>query len=217
MSTTPHEEPGTLASALDGLTASIQAWDPDRNPHVGPLLDALRELQLRFDPRRDRLAASLCVTSMRLLEEVERQGRIGPEAAVSVVGELSLGLKETLSTASAAPAVRPGSRHAMVTLKSAEPKSGGLSLSLAVDSVKQQKLGELMVRMNMLTQEQVDRVLEVQAKSQPRKRFGEVAMELGYASEWTVENALRLQARGRGELPTGPSAQAGDPWGSSPL
>ena len=180
-------------------------------------MNALRELQLRFDPRRDRLAAALCVTSMRLLEELEQEGRIGPEAAVSVVGELSLGLKESLTTRASAPTVRPGSRHAMVTLKTAEPKTGGLSLSLAVDSVKQQRLGELMVRMNMLTQEQVDRVLEAQSEGEPRKLFGEVAVELGYASEWTIENALRLQARGRGETPEGQSGQAGDPWGNSPL
>ena len=56
---------------------------------------------------------------------------------------------------------------------------------------------------------------EVQAQSTVHKHFGEIAIELGFASEWTVHNALRLQQRGRGETPAAPAAA--DPWGNSPL
>jgi len=212
MSDSP-DVPLTLESALEQLTQTVQAWDPDLNPDLDPLLEALRGLQLRFDPRRERLSAALCVTSMKLLEQIAARGQVGPAAAVSVVGELTRGLREALSTAAAAPASRPGSRGNMVTLQASTKSSG---LSLAVDSVQDQHIGELMVRMNMLTQEQVDHVLEVQSGTEPHKRFGEIAMELGYASEWTVDNALRLQQRGRGEVPADESG-AGDPWGQSPL
>lgn len=207
-------EPATLEAALERLTETVRSWDPDDNADVAPLLEALRELQLRFDPRKDRLSASLCVTCMKLLEEVADRGQVRPAAAVAVVGELSLGLKESLKPA-AASAPRGGLRQAMVTLEAPKTQTG-TGLSLAVGGVKNQTIGELMKRMNMLSHEQVEHVLEVQSKSQPRKLFGEVAMELGYASEWTIDNALRLQARGRGEVP--PTRDDGsNPWGSSPL
>jgi hypothetical protein len=205
--------PTTLASALELLSRVLQAWDPDKNPDVKPALEALRAVQLRFDPRKDRLSASLCVTSMKLLELIAARGQIGPAAAVAVVGELTQGLRESLEASTASPAVRPGSHRNMINLQPSD-KPGGLSL--AVGSVKSQQIGELMVRMNMLTQEQVDRILAVQAESVARKHFGEIAIELGYASEWTVNNALRLQQRGRGETPMAP-ASGGDPWGNSPL
>ena len=212
----PDQAPETLEAALDLLTRTVGAWDPDHNPDVRPLLDALRELQLKFDPRKDRLSAALCVTSMKLLEQIAAAGAVGPEAAVSVVGELTKGLSESLSTAMAAPAVRPDSHRNMITLEAKQPSSVGLSL--AVDGVQDQKIGELMVKMNMLSQEQVDAILDVQSKAEPRKLFGEIAIELGFANEWTIENALRLQQRGRGETPSGNQASAGgDPWGCSPL
>ena len=214
---TPHTPPGAeqnLETSLDYVTQAVQSWDPELNPDVQPLLEALRALQLRFDPRKDRLSSALCVTSMKLLEQIAAAGSVGPAAAVSVVGELTRGLSESLSTAQAAPAVRPGAPGNMVTLQASEPKSSGLSLSIG--SVEDQKIGELMVRMNMLSQEQVDQVLEAQSKGEPRKLFGEVAIELGFASEWTVDNALRLQQRGRGEKPAA-EASGGDPWGNSPL
>jgi hypothetical protein len=207
------DAPPTLDAALDRVTHAIQAWDPDRKPDVKPALEALRALQLRFDPRRERLAASLCVSGMKLLEQIAARGQIGPEAAVAVVGELAQGLRESLRAAAAAPVARPGTQHNMITLRASGKGSG---LALAVDSVKAQPIGELMVKMNMLTQEQVDQILEVQKQSKARKHFGEIAIELGFASEWTVNNALRLQQRGRGETPTAPAADR-DPWGNSPL
>jgi hypothetical protein len=210
---TSSDAPTTLATALTRLAGVLQAWDPDRNPDVKPALEALRAVQLRFDPRKDRLSASLCVTSMKILEQIAARGQIAPAAAVAVVGELTQGLRESLEASTASPAQRPGAQRSMITLQTSD-KPGGLSL--AVGSVKSQPIGELMVRMNMLTQEQVDRILEVQAGSVARKHFGEIAIELGYASEWTVNNALRLQQRGRGETPMAP-ASGGDPWGNSPL
>lgn len=207
------DAPTTLATALERLSRVLQAWDPDKNPDFKPALEALRALQLRFDPRKDRLSASLCVTSMKLLEQIAARGQIGPAAAVAVVAELTQGLRESLDASTGSPALRPGAQRNMITLQASD-KPGGLSL--AVGSVKSQQIGELMVRMNMLTQEQVDRILEVQAASVSRKHFGEVAIELGYASEWTVNNALRLQQRGRGQAPMAP-ASGGDPWGNSPM
>jgi hypothetical protein len=211
-SSTPEKPP--LETALDAFTQALAAWDPDRGGDLGAMLAGLRELQLKFDPRRDRVSAAMCTTGMRLLEELRARGSIGPTAAVAAIGELAHGLRETLSNASpaAAPAIRPGARGPTLTLSA--PSTGGLSLSMR--TVENQKLGELMLRMNMLTQEQVDAILAAQkAQAEPRSRFGELAVELGFVSQATVESALRLQARGRGETP--PPKLAEDPWGGSPL
>lgn len=211
-SSTPEKPP--LEAALDAFTQALAAWDPDRGGDVTAMLAGLRELQLKFDPRRDRVSAAMCTTGMRLLEELRARGSIGPTAAVAAIGELAHGLRETLANASplAAPAIRPGARGPTLTLSA--PSTGGLSLSMR--TVENQKLGELMLRMNMLTQEQVDAILAAQkAQAEPRSRFGELAVELGFVSQATVESALRLQARGRGETP--PPKLADDPWGGSPL
>jgi len=209
---TPEKPP--LDAALDAFTQSLEAWDPDSGGDVGGMLAGLRELQLKFDPRRDRVSAVLCTTGMRLLEELRARGSVGPEAAVAAVGELARGLRETLSSASpmAAPAVRPGARGPTLTLSA--PSTGGLSLSMR--TVENQKLGELMTRLGMLTQVQVEAILAAQkAQSEPRSRFGELAVELGFVTQATVESALRLQSRGRGATP--PPKLEQDPWGGSPL
>lgn len=209
---TPAKPP--LEAALEAFTKALEAWDPNAGGDVGGMLAGLRELQLKFDPRRDRASAAMCTSSMRLLEELRAQGTIGAAVAVAAVGELAQGLRETLSSASpaAAPAIRPGARGPTLTLSA--PSTGGLSLSMR--TVENQKLGELMTRMGMLTGEQVEAILAAQkAQSEPRSRFGELAVELGFVSQATVDSALRLQARGRGATP--PPKVEHDPWGGSPL
>lgn len=209
---TPEKPP--LEAALESFTQALEAWDPDAGGDVGGMLAGLRELQLKFDPRRDRVSAAMCTTGMRLLEELRARGSVGPEAAVAAIGELARGLRETLSSASpaAAPALRPGARGPTLTLSA--PTTGGLSLSMR--TVENQKLGELMTRLGMLTAAQVEAILaEQNAQSEPRSRFGEIAVELGFVSQATVESALRLQARGRGAAPA-PKVEH-DPWGGSPL
>lgn len=213
MQPTPIEKT-PLEAALQTFTDALAAWDPDAGGEVDALLASLRELQLKFDPRKDRVSAALCVTGMRLLEEVHRRGSVSREAAVAAVGELSHGLRETLGSAgpAAAPAFRPGARGPTLTL--AAPSTGGLSLSMS--TVENQKIGELMERLKMLTREQVEAVLEAQASQpEPRERFGEIAVRLGFVSAATVESAVRLQTRGRGAVP--PPKPEEDPWGGSPL
>ena len=207
-------EPTPLEAALDSFTRALAAWDPDSGGAVDGMLAGLRELQLKFDPRKDRVSAALCTGAMRLLEELEARGSIGPEAAVAAVGELAHGLRETLSSAApaAAPALRPGARGPTLTLSA--PSTGGLSLSMR--TVENQKLGELMKSLGMLTPDQVDAILAAQhAQAEPRSRFGELAVELGFVSQATVDSALRLQSRGRGAVP--PPKVDNDPWGGSPL
>jgi hypothetical protein len=206
-----------LERSLEALTRALETWNPDTGGDVTPLLLALRELDLRFDPRKDRLSSALCVTSMKLLEEVSAHGAVGPEAAVHAVTELAQGLRETLATqgvqAPAGAAAPPSRNGPTVTLKA--PSSGG-GLSLALPSVEGQPLGDLMVRLNMLTREQHELVLAaIAAAAHDDQVYGQVAIELGFSSPAVIESALRLQSRGRGVTP--PPKPSDDPWGDSPL
>ena len=201
----------SLESALESLTQSVSNWDPDFGEDVTPILEALKALHLRFDPRKDRLSASLCVTSMKLLEQIHEHGNVGREAAVGAVGELAQGLRETLAT-EAAVQVRSSARKPFKTLKST---GTGTSLSLKLDAVDNRPISEVMVTMGVLTNEQVDKIRAVQAEGTTMK-FGEIAVDLGFCNKQNVESALRLQQRGRGEVPP-PQQGGGDPWGNSPL
>jgi hypothetical protein len=100
-----------------------------------------------------------------------------------------------------------------VTLK-APTESSGLSLSLR--SVENRPISELMQSLNMLTPEQHDQILAHTARAvHDDELYGQVAIELGFATPAVIESAMRLQARGRGDTP--PPATGGDPWGDSPL
>ena len=207
--------PSDLELALDTFTHAIEGWDPDTNPSVDGMLGALRELHLRFDPRKDRVSAALCMTSMKLLESLQAAGTVGFADAIGAIGELSHGLRETLSQ-NARAAARPTPRDSMLMLGGSGSKPAASGLSLAIGGVREQTLDEVMVNMRMLTREQADHVLAVQQEGENTERpFGEIAVELGYASELTVESALRLQSRARGEVPE--QRDAGDAWGNSPL
>jgi len=206
-----------LERSLEALARALERWDPDTGGDVTPLLLALRELDLRFDPRKDRLSSALCVTSMKLLEEVSAHGAVGPEAAVKAVGELARGLRETLATHAAPVAAgpAPAATRGGPTLTLRAPGSGS-GLSLALPSTEGQSLGELMLRLNMLTREQHQQVLDTNAAAaHDDALYGQVAIELGFTSPAVIESAQRLQSRGRGVTP--PPKPSDDPWGDSPL
>ena len=212
MSQTPKTD---LELALDSFTQAVEAWDPDTCPGLDSVLEALRGLHLRFDPRKDRVSAAMCMTSMKLLETLQVSGSVGCSEAMGAIGELSFGLREALSQSAAATS-RPTPRDSMLMLggESSAPSTSGLSL--AIGGVQEQTLDEVMVGMSMLTREQADHALEVQREGEdPERPLGEILLELGYASEMTVESALRLQSRARGDVPEQQAPT--DAWGNSPL
>lgn len=211
----PTHQNSEIEQALEAFTQAIDSWDPDTAPGVEGMLGALRDLHLKFDPRKDRASAAMCMTSMKLLESLQAAGTVGFADAIGAIGELSHGLRETLSQ-NARAAARPTPRDSMLMLGGSGSKPAASGLSLAIGGVREQTLDEVMVNMRMLTREQADHVLAVQQEGENTERpFGEIAVELGYASELTVESALRLQSRARGEVPE--QRDAGDAWGNSPL
>jgi hypothetical protein len=59
-----------------------------------------------------------------------------------------------------------------------------------------ERFGEFLVRMGVITNGQVDIILAEQ-KKQPRKKFGELAVELGFSTGETVESFLSKKERNR--------------------
>ena len=201
-----------LENALNSLERSVSGWDADERPALGGMIAAVRELLARFDPRRERAAAALAVVALKLLEELQAAGAVGPEVAVGAVGDLTAGLREALK--SAAPTAAPArGRHGNEVVLSAPKAGAGLSLSLGVK--QDQRIGEVLLQMRLLTQEQVDSVLAAQAAERgPKRLFGQIAVELGFLTEALLDSALRMQSRGRGQTP---AAEPRDAWGASPL
>lgn len=210
-----NAEKTPLELSLEALTRALEKWDPDTGGDVTAVLVALRELDLRFDPRRDRLSAALCVTSMKLLESIAAKGSVDAAGAVGAVTELARGLKETLlqSAATSAPA-GPANRQGPTLVLKAPASSSGLSLSMR--TVENRSIGELMMSLNMLTVEQHGEVLKRNpVAGRDENVYAQVAIELGYATPALIESAQRLKSRSRGETP--PPKSGGDPWGDKPL
>ena len=59
-----------------------------------------------------------------------------------------------------------------------------------------ERIGEGLVRIRAMTQNQVDHVLKIQDGGDKRL-FGEIAIELGFLKEADVERVLELQRKGR--------------------
>jgi hypothetical protein len=204
-----------LEMSMDALTRALEKWDPDTGGDVSTLLVALRELDLRFDPRRDRLSAALCVTSMKLLESIAAKGSVDAAGAVGAVSELARGLRETLTQSAAVPTgTVPANRSGPTITLKAPLSSTGLSLSMR--SVENRSIGELMMSLNMLSAAQHAEILKKNpAASRDEGVYGQVAVELGYATPALIESAQRLQSRSRGATPAPKSGD--DPWGDRPL
>jgi len=200
----------TLEAALDALTRALAACRRGDESAAGEALAVLKDLHRRFDPRRDRVSAALCLAGVKLLEEVRARGSVGPRAATRAVDELALGLRETLLAG--AHGATSTSCAALGSTLSPPAGEQTTRLRLSIESLENQHLGELMVKLGTLTPEQVEHVLSVQAEGwRQRKLFCELAIELGYTDVATVQSALRLQARGRGQPP--PPEVELDPWG----
>jgi len=201
----------TLEAALDALTRALAASREGDESAVGEALAVLKGLHRCFDPRRDRVWAALCLAGVKLLEEVRKHGAVGSKAATRAVDELALGLRATLLEGVVGGAGSLAST-AILSLPAQDARREGRALRLSIESLENQLLGELMVKLGTLTPEQVEHVLAAQAEGRgQRKLFCELAIELGYTDVATVQSALRLQARGRHQPPP-PEVEAG-PWG----
>ena len=56
-----------------------------------------------------------------------------------------------------------------------------------------EKTGEHLIRLELLSFEQAEEILKIQKTSSGDKRFGEIAIDLGYISEDDLENIINEQ------------------------
>ena len=72
---------------------------------------------------------------------------------------------------------------------------------LKMQETGREKLGLVMVNLNMFTYHQIEKVIERQNLPQGEgKRFGECAVDLGFISEEELEKAVRYQSVSQGML-----------------
>lgn len=66
----------------------------------------------------------------------------------------------------------------------------------ATSNALNDSLGRLLVRYGKITEEQLESIVDLMS-AQPEQRLGEIAVEMGVATEQDIQDALRLQARER--------------------
>ena len=57
-----------------------------------------------------------------------------------------------------------------------------------------EKIGEYFVRLDLLSFEQAEEILRIQDTTNPRKKFGEIALDLEYITEDDLEKAIDNKA-----------------------
>ena len=196
----------SLSQAKD-LMQAIPACNPLDTSDLGQLLRQIG--QLRGSLREDTAEVEdyLCGLAERLVAMIERHGHISGRQALTLVVEVVGQVVEALSI-HASDAVgtdgRTGAHHGSaaktgqgVQNTATPPSTLGLRL------MDHRKIGEILVSLSMLTQDQVERALKHQKAN--GKRLGETLVELNYITKSAIESALRIQRKNQG-------SKMGDPW-----
>lgn len=197
------------------LAKEIAEFIPGCNPmDTSDLCTILREVgALRGNLRADHAEVEdyLCSLAERLVELIERHGHIGGRQALSMVveivtqvaGSMSSELQAAASDAAAA-AEQSGPRPDAGAEAGAEAGSAPMlqSTRVGLRLMDQRKLGEILISLSMLNQEQVERTLKHQKSN--GKRFGESLVELGYINKAALEASLRMQRKQKDGRPNPP-------------
>jgi len=208
-------QPSTNTKRSLKLAKDLAEFIPACNPmDTTDLCHVLREVgALRGNLRADHAEVEdyLCSLAERLVELIERHGHIGGRQALSMVveivtqvaGSMSSELQAAASDAAAAAAGKTAPSDA-----GADAGSEGAGMSVMQSThvglrlMDQRKLGEILVSLSMLNQEQVERTLKHQKSN--GKRFGESLVELGYINKAALEASLRMQRKQKDGRPSPP-------------
>jgi hypothetical protein len=197
----------SLSQAKD-LMLAIPACNPLDTSDLGQLLRQIG--QLRGSLREDTAEVEdyLCGMAERLVAMIERHGHISGRQALTLVVEVVGQVVEALSIQASEDVGtdgRTGAHHGSAAARTgqaaqnAPPPPSTLGLRL----MDHRKIGEILVSLSMLTQDQVERALKHQKAN--GKRLGETLVELNYITKSAIESALRIQRKNQG-------ARMGDPW-----
>lgn len=197
------------------LAKEIAEFIPGCNPlDTNDLCQILREVgALRGNLRADHAEVEdyLCSLAERLVELIERHGHIGGRQALSMVVEIVAQIAASMSSELQAAASDAASAAQTPATASQPAATGEVSPPRTLQDTRvglrlmdQRKLGEILVSLSMLSQEQVERTLKFQKSN--GKRFGESLVELGYINRAALEAALRMQRKQKDARPSPPWA-----------
>ncbi|QNN24907.1 hypothetical protein HED60_22375 [Planctomycetales bacterium ZRK34] len=128
--------------------------------------------------------AAHCVHQVRMLLQIgsEAQGR-------RVFAVTSPGAQDGKTSLALALGVSFASSGSKTLLVDCDVIGGGLTLR--VDTIIRRKIGQVLQREQLVTQQQVDEALQIAQES--NRRLGETLIELGYLTQEDLDEALTLQ------------------------
>ncbi len=179
-----------LQSLLDGLSGSVSGYDPQGEVDTAELANHLGSLRTTLEKENAPHLAEVSGLAIRLLDQLARNGLVGPKETMDVVSEIVGVVRGGL-----------GMSRAETTQSAPEVSRGGTAPLKLIDG---QRLGELLVTLSMLSSGDVERALELQKMT--GMLLGEALVEQGVLTKESVQAALRLQSSRR--------RQGGglDPW-----
>jgi hypothetical protein len=180
----PQQRKTEIRRSIELLTQVTQA---DKLRDNASMIEAQRQFQnLRDELSTSDQSALMLLASLgeRLAGQLYKAGELSGEALGSIVGEIAEHLAKDL-------AFREDPKGAMSRTQ-LKMSMGEVRLALRDG----QRLGELLVKMTMLTPEQVEEAVKVQRSS--GQRLGEALLQMRLLTPDMLESALRVQKTKRG-------------------
>jgi Mrp family chromosome partitioning ATPase/uncharacterized protein involved in exopolysaccharide biosynthesis len=151
---------------------------------LGPVLGVLPELPRDLSDEEHAAMAAYCVHQTRALLQMRNHGAHGQ--ALAVTSSLAGTGKTSLTLALGASFATSGSRTLLIDC---DLVGGGLSAR--VSRMTRRKIGDLLRREGLITEQQLEQAL-IRARGEAR-RIGDVCVELGYVSQRDVQRLLESQ------------------------
>jgi len=192
---TPQQEPRPSVTRVRSLVRSVPTSNPSDRGEMGRVREQLAEVRSVLQQEGADVEDGLCGLASQLVDLVERHGQVSGRHALMLVTDILTQVIEALGGEVTAEERGPGQQLP----SPAGPQQPSLGLRL----MDQNRLGEILVSLSMLTQEQLERTLRHQKAL--GRRFGETLVDLGYLNKAAVDSALRMQRRYQG-------ARSLDPW-----
>ena len=210
MTLQPFQSRESLNQAKE-LAQTIPGCNPLDANDLGQVLQMVAGLRTSLRADQADVEDCLCGVAERIVTLIERHGHISGRQALSLVveilGQISAILTEQVE-ADPSEVVQPAMPAEAEKAARAEPENKsvtGEASRLGLRLMDNRKLGEILVSLSMLKQNQVERALKHQKAN--GKRFGETLIELGFINKAAIDSALRIQRKNHDDKHV-------DPWKS---
>lgn len=187
------------------LAQDIPGCNPLDTNDLTMILRQFGELRATLRTENADVEDCLCGLAERIVGLIERHGHISGRQALSLVVEILGEVAEILGEqveGEAASAEAQAGEDSGSGEQAPRPVPGEAS-RLGLRLMDNRKLGEILVSLSMLSQDQVERALKHQKAS--GRRFGETLIELGLINKAAIDSALRIQRKNHVE-------RGVDPW-----